>query len=356
MKKYMLITFGLLFVFSILLSGCTSKQPTDGDAEADEAEQIANETQEVQDKITDTIDNPNATPQEILDALAAAQGLGLDDEKLTKEAMEKLKAWIMEILNNPNSTTEMLLYALGIAQMLGLDDEKMYNDVINTIKARLEKEMKDPYLCKDRLIEIATLAQKLGFDEIADVALNRAEVASDKCGFSQLTYTYTESSNTGSRVIVAKATGGVLTLYAPGGFTLPDSTSYYFTDGVLDWQYSESINDGCAITTREGTGTEKLESMYDSLFYLENIGKYGGGVSAIVKVKVTVSKIPPQPGEDDPCPETENKTYYEDEGVQFNIEGTTNDLKHLIDSRAVGGKDEDYDWSEKTTWDLKLGN
>ncbi len=352
MKKHFLVILSSLLIILVMLSGCT----INSSSEAEEIQQTKDTTDTAQEQIDTTINNPNATPQEILDALATAQGLGIDTEKIDAEATALLKKWVMDILNNQNSTTEMLLYALGVAQMMGLDSDTMYNNTINKINLRIQEEMKDPNLCKNRLLEIATLAQQLGFKEIADVALNRAELSSEKCGYSQLTYTYDESSNGGSRVISAKATGGVLTLYAPGGFTMPEGTSHFFNDGKLEWQYKEVFDNGCAVVTREESGTEDLKTIYDSLFYLDNDGKYQGGVSVNVKLTVTTVKNPPPPGEDDPCPDTKNETHIEDDMVQFNISGVTTNMKQLNGSESDSENSEDFSWNKKTTWDIKLGN
>lgn len=372
----------VLLVGFVLLSGCIAPgTPSEDDLGTtqnnlnsdDQGAQDAKAVQDVMDagqaQIDSAFNNPNATPQQILDALALAQRLGLDTPELDAKTKAFLQKWINDIIANPNSTPEMLLNALAVAQLfVGDEDETYYNQVMGILKQKVNSELQSQSLCKKRLLEIAQYAQLLGFEEIANTTLTRAQGMPDECGNTTVEYSEIVNSPSYSKTANATFRGTSMKLFAPGGFTLPGFKSYSLNNGSVNWNYFEFTSDGCIETYRKSSGTEKtlpyLEAMTKvadqkgnipfTSFSLGNDDKYSGSFSITFDVTVKEVKIPfvpKQPGEEDPCKDVKPKAQYTERNViSANFDGTANDDIKIADTK----KDEYEGGDTIIIWNLTL--
>lgn len=364
LAKVSILVLSILLVSFVLLSGCVGVTSNDNLGEnksnLNSDDQQANDDQASQDakdaaqaQINDTFSDPNATPQEILDALAQAQRLGLDTPELDAKTKAFLKKWIDDIIKNPNSTPEMLLNALAVAQLfVGDEDEAYYNQVMSILKQKINSELTSQSLCKARLMEIAKYAQLLGFDEIASTTLARAEGMPEECGNTTVEYSEIYNGESSSKTINATFRGTSMKLFAPGGFTMPDNKMYSLVNGSVNYNYFDFYDDGCIEYYRKGNGTQKLEGYLESMMKnpmtddialgvlgRTNDDKYSGNFSVTFEVTVREAKkqfIPKQPGEEDPCKDVKAKPPYTERGtISANFDGTSDDSKIADTKREV---------------------
>ncbi|MBI4101177.1 hypothetical protein HY441_01730 [Candidatus Microgenomates bacterium] len=77
---------------------------------------------QVADQVNETLNNPNASASDLLDAAAAAQAAGLDNaDQITEQVKSRIEDQLEAKLNDPDASKEELLEAAALAQALGLD-------------------------------------------------------------------------------------------------------------------------------------------------------------------------------------------------------------------------------------------
>ena len=262
-----------------------------------------------------------------------------------RDASEKIDATITELLD-----------ALALAQQLGIDDKSITDAIINRIRGKLEGELSTLGLCKKRLIEIAAIAQGLGFDDLNTKAMKRAETAPVKCASITYIYETHEPSNGDTQKTEATATG-TLKKYAPLGQSGSEGTSYTFTDGELTWTFDETLHVPCETITTTGSGTASLTQNQGSLEVLARDNSYE---SPVISVRVNVNeahhKLPINPEYPSECNEFHEHTDVVDHDIQVYLKGTVSDTKHITgqiaDSWTPDNTGNDFTGHSETTWDL----
>ena len=312
---------------------------------ADQADTMGN--------VEDTFNNPNSTPQQMLDALGLAQIWGLPDtDKYDAQTKAKIKQWAESIISDPNSTNGMLIDALNLLQSFGLLPN-LDKVVLDIIKNRLTEEINDQYICKNRLKEIVILCDQLGFDDLKKLAEQKQSGAGDQC--SRIKYEYLSEAEDTYYFTKIDVVGGTLKRYSVLGQTL-GTKSYYFENGKFIWTYKVVVDTGCVILTKEGTGTATMESENQSLFGFYDDDQYGG--SAFFSAELNVDKTP-SPTRNEYCDEAADQQLgksKEYENLQAPVKG------YAKGHRAVGQKvqvwhppqDQESGY-EYTYWDLSWG-
>lgn len=314
----------ILFIISCNAPNDAVKEPQE--QENDEAEQ------RVREKIDATLDNPAASPEELVDTLAAAQQLpGFDAEE------EELKRRLDEALM---------------------------------------KELLDPLTCKQRAGEILVVVQQLRSDlpheaELKDLAEAKTRLGADVCGkapegqqsSAELTLTGSWNEGPGTNVIsrqhhTIKITG-ILQEHTLFGRRAEGYKEYAFTSGTLTWNIDDWVMESCAEAIRRGSGTETLNGVMDGTIQVLDDGTYSGTISK--RVMIPVSRVPT----DQTC-EVEAVASEEEETVELYLEGTVENL--LVDPNdgtviLVGTRDDSREpdqengivsFSSVTTWELRL--
>lgn len=112
-----------------------------------------------------------------LGELEAAQVTGRGEAIASESVKNSATNLINDTINNPNSSIPNLLDAAALDQALGLDD--LADKALEKIKEKLENSLKED-LSKEEVLEFSVLAQMLGFDDIASQFIKIAETAKKK--------------------------------------------------------------------------------------------------------------------------------------------------------------------------------
>ncbi len=310
-----------------------------------------------QQRIDELVNNPRATIKELLEAMQLAQVLGLEYQGAYDEVVQRANQRVEAVLADPDAPVRDLLLAAQFVQELGAENsDEATQRVMARIEQKISAQLSSENMCRRQLLDLAEISQLLGFNEIAEAALAKAQDASQLCGTVNFEEKHDEERNNWR--FVASANGN-LKEFAPGGFSAQEAHTYYFSEGVLTWEYVADPAVGvCITTTKTGRGTVQFtdDPFGGAVVVNANTGEYSGAVvSKTVQLTVTKQLAPQDPEADcsdidvdDLNPETEDYDF------QISISGTTDDRLRLRDE-LVDSYD-GYDYTETTTarWDLHL--
>lgn len=134
--------------------------------------------QNVGENIQNNVETDGSNPSsasDVVNAGEAAQNVGrpkiIDIQKGLQDAIENT-------LNNPQSSIGDLLDAAALAQKLGLDD--LADKILDKVKKKIEDQSKNLNLSKNGLYNLAGIAQAVGLDDLANSLLDRAAKAKDE--------------------------------------------------------------------------------------------------------------------------------------------------------------------------------
>lgn len=308
--------------------------------EVDEAERIIKDS-------SSTIAEQSAAMKILIEA-------GVPINQLPSDVVERIKEWVRFVLSDPSSTPQFWLDALHWAESLGVKDQELTDAVQNKIKTYIEGVLTNTSLCKGRLIELSELAKAANLTELSNQCMNRAASAPLQC--SSVTKEYLTKNYSVDQLLRVSALGGTLKEATILGHRNPDALTYYWSDGLLTWEFDETTFDSCATIVRKGSGSEVLDSYEDGYVSVFSDGTYSGSIiGKSVNVHVTVTPTG-EPG----CEETA-QSYDEPLGLTLAaIEGTWIDTGRLHDSLNeswVAHPDtDDFTGHQKVEWDLSLPN
>ncbi len=322
------------------------------------------ETSQQQQAVTDAataqtnavINDPNATPMQLLNALGLAQSLGLPNEgAIDTTAKAKILNWALDIINNPNSSNSMLLNALEVIEKMGLDTTgKINQQVWDTIKKRVSNEINDQYTCVNRLKEIAILCGLLGWTDLQNQAEAKEKTAETMCSRMHYEYESTEPNSYLSEKY--DIIGTTLKQYEAYGMTV-GLQNYYLEEGKFLWSYKSVVDSGCTITTQEGTGEIPITLENKKLFLGFDVNTHYYG-SPFFNVDVNYDKIPSSTRDSycDTLPDQQLGKGTMMVSMQISINGFATGNKLIgQNSRIFGPQTEDQATGQELTyWNLTI--
>lgn len=308
-------------------------------------------------KIEDAKDVMKSSSSTIAQQSAAMRILieaGVSEDELPAEVVARIKEWVRFVLSDPASTPRAWLDAFSWAESLGIKDPELMDAVKNKIKAYIEGVLTNSTLCKGRLIELAELTSTADLDALNTQIMNRAASAPLQC--SWVTREWATRNYSYNHFLRVSILGGTLKEHAVFGYRNPEALTYYWSDGLLTWEFQETTRDDCATTVRTGSGSEVLDRYEDGYVGVYADGTYSGPiVDKAVMVHVTVTQT-----NEEGCEETA-QSYDEPLGITLAfIEGTWTESGRLNgslnDSWAAHPDTDDFTGNQKIEWDLSLPN
>jgi len=357
MQKRVQVVSIICFVsMALLFAGCNIPLPSspDGSTPPDSS---ANGPPGLEDAVRDALGN------------AAEDQLVGDEEnqgELPQDVIVAAEEWVNSVLDNPDATPQEILYVLGILQKLGL--EKDYEkQLMDKLKGYFEDKINNHEYCKEELAKILGECQSFGFKDLEKIVSDKAKKSASCESKVTRTYHY-ESKEFGSKTDLTISARGVLREMSLMGMS---NGEFYFDSGAIDWEYADETKDSCLVIRKIGGGSENLTGYRDGSFGVSSDGSYGGFIiSKDVMLKVEEIKVPaPAPNPDDPfadpgdpCEGVQTRIYEEQGHIEVQIRGNSPDLRHIVGKMVEQGDPSlGSDFSEMgvtksdvTEWDLQI--
>jgi len=314
-----------------------------------------------------TEQGPEDATQDALDDWAENQLEGTEgSDKIPQDVIDAAEEWVDSVLEDPTATPQEILNVLELLEKTGLDPDSE-QALMDKLKKYFEDKINNHEYCKEELTDLAAECELLGFNDLREIVSNR-EKSSASCESKVTRVYHYESTESSSKTDFSISARGVLRETSLMGIS---NGEFYFDRGVIDWEYADEYRDNCLIVRKIGGGSENLTGYNDGSFGVSSDGSYGGAIiNKDVTLKVEEIKVPaPERNPDDPfadttdyCEGVESRIYEEQGYIEIQIWGDSSDLRHLTGKIEERGNPTDSNFnsemgvtrSDVTEWDLQI--